>query len=549
MPRSAPLFIGSLLGLPTAALEQLDLNLPVLGSISDGGTSTSAVIAVHVKDGDKVADLVCDGKPARCTKKSDPASGVTLLEPPPNEGMAPPFAMGVSGNYLCVASDREALAKLAPFVTRTLPTRPLPREAATLTVPRAALAGPIASQLRRFWASFKKEREADDVAMRAKHGGSAPDFGDPTEALADIDTKMTSFLSLVGDLEEARITVAVEGVPPTVRLQVTMTPVAGGGPATQELAAMSPGGAEPLLALPSSSMFALFTRDAADMRVRSAKEQADAIGRVLGGRLAATDKAKIDEALRNWSSGRGEWLTLGVLPATGGRAAVVRTSASNPNLLGRSAGQLLSLLSIPAISEPLSNWVGELRLSPASTATGSRGNHSPACTWCVGLLSCSFVKGARTPPTTTPSTWSGRSIRPTAYSAPREPTPSGFTRRSSPQGRPRPWATILGSRRPSSGSERASLSWCSSMPSSSGPACRPPHREAPARRSSSPTARPPPAMPKHRATRAGSGWTSPRFWSRSTPRGGLPRGRLTLPPPDPIVGPPCPAPATTKSPF
>jgi hypothetical protein len=362
LPRSAPLFVGSLLGLPSRAFDQIDLNLPVLGSVSEGTSGTDVLMAIHVKDGERMADMVCDGKPPQC-KKADAGSGVTLLDP--EAGAAQPFSLAISGNYLCAATNREALPRFAPFVTRTLSTRPLPREAATLTLPRSALSGPIAGEVKRAWTSFKKDREADDLAMRAKHGGSAPDFGDPAEALADIDSKVASIAAILGDLDEARLTIATEGVPPEVRIQVTMTPAPGGGPASQELAAMTAGGADPVLALPSSTAFALFTRDSSEMRMRSAKEQSEAVARVLGGRLAAGDRAKIDEALQSWAGGRGDWLTMGVLAGASGRAAVVRASVADAELLGRGASQILSLLTIPSIQEPLANWVGELKMSPA----------------------------------------------------------------------------------------------------------------------------------------------------------------------------------------
>src|SRR5205823_4008943 len=156
----------------------------------------------------KMADLVCAGQPPHCTKKPDAASNVTVLES--EVGANQPFQLGVSGNYLAAASDRETLLRAAPYVTRTLPSRPLAREAVVVTLPHAALAGSVGTHIKQLWTSFRQEREADDVAMRTKHGGSAPDFGDPAEALADMDSKVESFVAILGDLAEARASLSLE---------------------------------------------------------------------------------------------------------------------------------------------------------------------------------------------------------------------------------------------------------------------------------------------------------------------------------------------------
>ena len=103
------------------------------------------------------------------------------------------------GNYLVLGATKEALVRSAPFVARTLPTRPMPEEDFLATVAHKALAGPVKSRLDQVWKAWKQEREAEDAAMRTQHGGSAPDFGDPTQALADIETKAARFFAILSD--------------------------------------------------------------------------------------------------------------------------------------------------------------------------------------------------------------------------------------------------------------------------------------------------------------------------------------------------------------
>jgi len=152
---------------------------------------------------------------------------------------------------------------------------------------------------------------------------------------------------------------------------VSMKPRSEAGPAGQEIASMPVASAEPLLSLPSSVAVALLTRDNAELRGQASSAQVDAISKVLGGRLEPDDKGKIESAFQSWSKGRGDWLTVGLFWAGPTRAAVLRGSVSDPAELGRGTTAMLKLLGVRAIADPLSNWVGDMKLSglgPASSA-------------------------------------------------------------------------------------------------------------------------------------------------------------------------------------
>jgi hypothetical protein len=375
VPSSPAVFLGDVLGLPVSALEQLDLVVPVVGAVVDAKDDIAAVVGIHVKDGSRFVDLVTSPT-GRFTKGAAEEGLVPLSQAAAKEGG---WAYGVAGNYLVVAQNRAALAKFAPFVTRTLPARPVPAEDVVARASHDALAGPMSQRLKKLWDSWKQDREAEDVAMRTKHGGSSPDFGDPAQALADIDTKAAKLFAILGDLDEARLALSVEPKGPdrssSYRAIVSMKPRSAEGPAGREIASMPVAGAEPLLSLPSSVAVALLTRDNAELRDLSSVAQVDAISKVLGGRLEGDDRTKIENAFQSWSKGRGDWLTAGLFWAGPTRAAVLRGAVSDPAELGRGATAMLKLLSVRAIADPLSNWVGDMKLSglgPASsTADGS----------------------------------------------------------------------------------------------------------------------------------------------------------------------------------
>jgi len=367
VPSSPAVFLGGALGLPLGLLEQLDFNIPIVAAIVEDSGAVAGLGAIHVKDGQRVVQIMTSSTP-RFTKEVTPGSETTHLLPATADPEGPSFA--VSGNYLVVGRNKELLERCAPFVTRTLAARPLPAEDIVLTASGGALAGPVAARLGTLWQTWKKDREADDVAMRAKHGGSAPDFGDPAEALADMDAKASRFFAVLGDFEEARLAVTVNPTEPDAidryRATAWLKPRAA-GPAAEEMASMTVADIEPLLALPASVGIAFLTRDSRDVRERSAAQQVDALAKVFGGRLAPNDRTKIETALRAFARGRGDWLT-GGLVAGPSRAAIVRGSVADSGEIDQSAFAMLDLLSVRAIAEPVGNWIGDLKLSGVDAA-------------------------------------------------------------------------------------------------------------------------------------------------------------------------------------
>src|SRR5262249_45597995 len=120
VPSSPAVFLGDILGLPVSALEQLDLGVPMVGAVSDTRDEIAAVVGIHVKDGARFVELVT-APTGRFTKGATEDGVIALTPTAAKEGG---WAYAVSGNYLVVGQSRAALAKFAPFVTRTLPGRP-----------------------------------------------------------------------------------------------------------------------------------------------------------------------------------------------------------------------------------------------------------------------------------------------------------------------------------------------------------------------------------------------------------------------------------------
>jgi hypothetical protein len=360
LPSTFPTLVVTLLGLPPAVAEQVDAALPAYGAALETvpGGEADLVLAVHLRDEARVIELLTKGPDARYELKKD-SSGVQLIEP---KVKAPDTfaAMGLVNHYLIASKTPAALMMGAQYVTRTLPTLPKPAVEITAMAGRTALAGPLAARLRREWTQWKKAREADDKAMREKHGRE-PDFGDPAAALADIDGKVRRLIEVMGDLSQARFEVTSDES--GIHTRVAMVPQAGDGLAAKEIGALVVGDTVPMMDLPASSVVALLTRDSEEVRKASAQDQTEGLGHILGERITTDDRKKVGDVLEDWARARGDWLVAGVEWGPETRSLLVRGALKDAPAFEKAMAGLLDLPRVAGLKEPLERFAGVLTVS------------------------------------------------------------------------------------------------------------------------------------------------------------------------------------------
>jgi hypothetical protein len=363
MPASYPMLVASMLGLPPAVAEQIDADVPTLGAATSDGSSETPVLAIHVKDGKQVELALTSGPDARFTAKPDTPSGVTLLEPKPGQ-TALAASLGVTGNYLLVAYAPDGLLKVGPYAARTLSTRPAPKEDLLITSDHDALAGPLRTRLSVAWGELRRSLEKSDQEQREKHGGSAPTFGDPRAALQKADATFQGILALMTDLSEGRVQFTFDDT--GAHLKATLKPQSPGGTAAQEFAAMRTADASALLDLPASASVGLLLVDSPEIRERGARDQAEAIEKVLAEKLKDADRKRIQDVLASWSKGRGDQLLLGGRIAQGERVLFARSTLADADTLDRGIRATFDLTQVPALAEPLRHWLGDIKLGAVS---------------------------------------------------------------------------------------------------------------------------------------------------------------------------------------
>jgi len=334
-PQSFGALAATTLKLPVAVAAELDGAVPVLGAaLKKGAAPAQVAVGIHVKAGGRFLDQLTKGPDARFTAKLDEASRVTLLtSKSETPGADPGVVMGVLGNYLLVALHTADLTAAGPYVARTLPSRPAPKEDLVIEMPEAALSGPVLVEAQRSWASTRQDLEK---------------LGAPILPVAGT---VDMLLGVLADSKQARLTLDLEA--PAVHARFTMTPKAGDGAASRALADMAVGDLGPILDLPGSSLLGMLWREPAAVRAASIPAQADALTKRLGPDTKAEDKEAILAALRAENEARGDWVALGMSLDPTGPNAMVRAPLVDADKMGAALKQLLALGKLASVKAQL----------------------------------------------------------------------------------------------------------------------------------------------------------------------------------------------------
>lgn len=362
LPASVGGIMGMGLGLDPMVANEIDGNAPVYGVIAGDPGAPSWTVAFKLNDVRKAKSLLADGEMARFTSRERP--GVTELVA--REGTAPPnAAVGITSSaYLVLAKTPADLEKLVPYVTRTLPTKPLPNTGGIVAdVARTAITSTLKPKLDEMWAGARAYLLSSDQRMRAERGGRAPDFGDPKAIVDAIDVYATKRLAVVGDLERMRITLDVND--DGVSLVTSMTPASGTGPAAAWTNGMKVGDVSPATAFPSTSAIVMSMRDNEQDRAEQGKDVEKAMTSALGTRLGEADAKKLHDTIEAWTKARGE-TTSASLAWDEPQGVVLRTEARDVEAASRAVKGAVELSRVTPFKEML-------RVKDATTSTDDVG--------------------------------------------------------------------------------------------------------------------------------------------------------------------------------
>jgi len=357
-------------GLDPTAAKLVDGRATSYVVLGEGGADEAPVwvAALPVADASLARSMLlgADGSDAAGPYSAHDAVGMRVLSSaghPPSVTAA--LARGTrSRGWLVLASSEEALTRLGPFAVRTLPTKPAAPEPGAIVadVPPSALAGTLSTWLGGRWGQTRAWLQARDDEQRARHGGRAPDFGDPRPIVDALDSMVTRRIALLGGARGARVVVDVGDDEIHVELGLTPGPGAGGA---SPIATMTPGDTAPLAAVPADAVVALLVRDDATTRAEDAASVEATLEQALGGRLHDDDARAVHAAVTDWVHARGDWWT-GALAwgsSDAARGLWLRTPAASGDQASRAVRELVDLSHRRAFEDLLA---GSLHLSPAS---------------------------------------------------------------------------------------------------------------------------------------------------------------------------------------
>jgi hypothetical protein len=351
LPVNVELLLAVLLDLPPVAASSIDAGQPLFGALMvAGGGQPSFVLAVRLIDGREFVARVANGADAAFSAAPSSVRGLTLLR-----RKAPKLPLlAVLGNYLIVGQQNGELESAAPYLVRTLASRPLPSEAFVAEFSQTALAGPLTAAVQGTWQGYQQNlRELDRAQRDAK--GRAPDFGDPAAVIAAADQSVRAVFDLLQTMKGARLVVTQEGEATALALRLELEP-ASGGFAERSIAELALGTLKPVLALPSETALALLLRSQPAEREALAKDAGLGLEQLLGARLAEKDREQLRRVLSGFHQGRGDASVYGLLPE---RTLFIASDATDPAKLQSAFHGLGRVLGLSAIKAPLREYLGD----------------------------------------------------------------------------------------------------------------------------------------------------------------------------------------------
>ncbi|NUQ79556.1 MAG: hypothetical protein HUU21_39110 [Polyangiaceae bacterium] len=334
-PASFGGLVTSLLGLPIGVVSEIDEGIPAFGAITSlpADPRPRAALGVHVKSGPRFLDQLTRGEAARYTATVDPATSIAMLEP--KGTVKGPAVFGVLGNYLLIGREAADLTQVGPYVARTMPTLPVPKEDFAIEIPEAAIAGPLTKLI--------EERRAALVSMGAALSPAVP-----------VDRILGRLAEITPDLKHARVTVDLEEG--WGHLKLSAAPKEGGGAASKAIADMTVGDTSPLRDLPEDTLIGLMDREASEARVSSAPTYAAALSKIMGAEaMSEEDRAAMERVLRSVAEARGDWIAAGAALGATGPVGYVRGAVGDKGKLEKAMKDLVGLAKLASAKKALSD--------------------------------------------------------------------------------------------------------------------------------------------------------------------------------------------------
>jgi hypothetical protein len=364
LPSSLPVLLATSLSLPPSAAGGLDESVPMVGVLLSrkDQPEPDAVLGMHVTSGLELVASLTLGDAAKFRRVELGPRVVRLVSAP---GAAEfDGALGVSGNYLLLATRVEALTDAGRFVAESLPKRARTTPGFTLRASQSVLSGALARQLREAWQSRLAALSARDHAEREAKGRQ-PDFADPDVLLGGADSMIESWL---GVLESSReLSLSLEPQADRLRAELLLAPGPEGAAALL-LRELVVGSSSPLLQLPASARAGFLLRGDAQA---TGGPLGASVAKLFGERLSGPQAARLSKAFDDFSKSRRGASVFGLVPEPV-PTLVISCELSDAGTFSDAVADVLSLLELPPVSLWFAGTIGKPSLELGKAVDGVR---------------------------------------------------------------------------------------------------------------------------------------------------------------------------------
>jgi len=361
--RIAPM-LADVLHVSRETTDEVDGAKPAYFVLVRRGLESQYVFAIQLRDAGKV--LIALGKQG-LARTEDPTQGLSIFE----AGQAAPGprgqVLGVRRNFLIAASTVAALKELAPFATRTMPTRALPKEDIMLTVPRVAMRGPVRDALNAAIVSAASRRK--DLLAKSGDAGPPRAVG-ALEAIGDYAARSNERLvSWLADAGDAHIAVTTQAGSISLRSDIEIDNMES--PFGKAVATWPVGDATAALNVPAGALLAFAGRSSEIARSESSKDFVEMLATMYPEDVGPKERARVEVFLAAWDKARNEQTSGALLYEGTTRLAItLRLGAKDPAALSKLAREALTaVLAIKGVMAGLTKeGVGTPKWSEATLA-------------------------------------------------------------------------------------------------------------------------------------------------------------------------------------
>jgi len=356
VPRSIGGLVANLFALPLRVVPEIDQDLPLVGALAiidskqDIKPRLALVFALHVKSGSRFVAQLSKGPEATHRAQQQAGSDLVWLAHKTSKQLAAPktlINLAIYDNYLLFGTNRDSVAALGPYVTRTVARSSFAQR------PRSSSARGDVPDLRlranRTSLAAPAKRLLDHLAKQL----SATDDKALFRGMLNIDSLSQKVLELVDGLSELHADLRLTSTGLRVHARLTTK--------DEKARAFWKGGETltpaKLLDLPDDTVVAAGWTETTATRVKSVESSAATVGELLGQPNGKNNKkdqqASLRTALLAITKARGPRTVMGIRCTGVGITGFASGSVANAEGLRQGLDKLLELRRDPGIKKRL----------------------------------------------------------------------------------------------------------------------------------------------------------------------------------------------------